>query len=266
MLRKRELLRKYKKLLLKEINHYYLNNKRKGRKNKFSNEFYLNHILKVLFYNYSWESFFDLECDSSTIRKKFYKWRDIGIFYSIYVQLYEKYIKLKLFKDVFIDSSFLQNINCSESVFFSYKMKSKKGLKLHILSDLNCVPICYEISHPSDSDNSYINTLIKKFRKSKKINGRKNIIGDKAYCSLPENKKKFYNNGFTLIVEKKKNQIGHSVFNNKIKPKMKNRFKVEVTFFHIKNTYKRLNQIYDSKIINFETFLIMAISCQILRQ
>ena len=42
--------------------------------NKFENYFYLNYILRILFYGEFWNTFDCKSCDRSTIRKKFYLW------------------------------------------------------------------------------------------------------------------------------------------------------------------------------------------------
>jgi hypothetical protein len=73
-------------------------------------------------------------------------------------------------------------------------------IKLNILSDNNKVPLCYEITNPKGNDSIHINTLIKKLNKKNiNLHVKKYIIGDKGYCSKKINKKKYYNNGYTLI-------------------------------------------------------------------
>lgn len=53
-MKKYELRKKFKKLLLKIIDYFYQHKREKrGRKNKFDYEFYLDCILKVLFYGNS---------------------------------------------------------------------------------------------------------------------------------------------------------------------------------------------------------------------
>lgn len=79
-------------------------------------------------------------------------------------------------------------------------------IKISILSDNNKVPLSYHISNPKGNDSTHINTLIKKLNKEKiNLHSKKYIIGDKGYCSNKKNKKKYYNNGFTLLTHKRKN-------------------------------------------------------------
>ncbi len=75
-------------------------------------------------------------------------------------------------------------------------------IKLNILSDNNKVPLCYvyKITNPKGNNSIHINTLIKKLNKKNiNLHVKKYIIGDKGHCSKKINKKKYYNNGYTLI-------------------------------------------------------------------
>ena len=97
-----------------------------GRKNKFNNEFYLNYIFRILFYGECWNTFFCDKCDRSTIRKKYYRWSDAGIFTYAHDKLFSIYRKNRTFKNLFIDSSTIENYNCTD-VNFCYKIKTKKS-------------------------------------------------------------------------------------------------------------------------------------------
>ena len=81
-MRRDVLFDKYKNILIDIITNY--NNtktKKRGPKFKCNNLFYLKKILHVLLYNHVWESLdTNNMCDISTIRKKFYKWSDLGFF------------------------------------------------------------------------------------------------------------------------------------------------------------------------------------------
>jgi len=67
-----------------------------------------------------------------------------------------------------------------------------------------------------------------------------------------------------LVVESRKNQ--KKVMSDKDKKIYKLRYKVEQTFSHLKRSYKRINVVTDRKIINYDTFLTMAITCQMFRK
>ena len=108
------LITKYKILLLAIINDVYIH--KLGRKCKFSPEFYLDYIFRILFYGENWNTFECTECDRSTIRKKFYKWNEMGIFKIAYAKLIEEYNKHRSYKHFFIDSTIIENVNCSEEV------------------------------------------------------------------------------------------------------------------------------------------------------
>jgi hypothetical protein len=88
------------------------------------------------------------------------------------------------------------------------------------------------------------------------------LVGDKGYINKCIKHRLFKNNKLIkLITPLIKNQRGHK----KNKHTLKKRFKVEAVFGIIKRTYKRLQLIYDRNIKNYETFLIMALTCQFLK-
>ena len=127
-MKRTELIKIYKDILLKIIAK--LDTRTVGRKNKFSNKFYLDYIFRILFYGEYWNTFHCPDCDRSTIRKKFYKWRNIGVFSNALNNMQLKYYKNRTFKYLFIDSAIIQNYNCNESINYYYKMKTKKNNKI----------------------------------------------------------------------------------------------------------------------------------------
>ena len=62
---------------------------------------------------------------------------------------------------------------------------------------------------------------------------------------------------------KRKNQIPNNAKDKKI---LKDRYKVEQTFSHLKRSYKRIDTIEDKKLHNYEIFLMMAVTCQFIKQ
>lgn len=256
-----KLIEIYKNMLLKIIKKIDI--RTVGRKNKFYNDFYLNYIFRILFYGEYWNTFYCPNCDRSTIRKKFYKWKNIGIFETAFNNMQNKYYKNRTFKYLFIDSTIIQNYNCSESINFHYKMKTKKTLKLSVICDNNYVINSSILSDPKKHDSSFTIPLIKKSKMSlKKISY---LVGDKGYISK-KNKNKLKIKKINLITPLKKNQKNAKKINSKNKNILKKRFKVEALFAILKRTYKRLQLIYDRNIDNYKTFLMMAITCQFIKQ
>jgi hypothetical protein len=162
---KRETLIKIYKNILNDILINIKKEKKeyRGRKNKFDNYFYLNYILRVLFYGEFWNTINYTLCDRSTIRKKFYKWDNMGLFKMAYDILFEKYSKNRTFKNLFIDSTIVQNMNCSnnELVKHYFKIVSKKQIKISVICDSNRIPILHKITSPHNHDIKICKNMIK---------------------------------------------------------------------------------------------------------
>ena len=62
-------------------------------------------------------------CDISTIRKRFYNWSDLGFFNCAYKIMYDKYSNNRTFKNMFVDSTIIQNYNCSDRDYIDYYYK-----------------------------------------------------------------------------------------------------------------------------------------------
>lgn len=263
-MRKLDVIQKYKKIL---INIIKKNDVHKiGRKNKFDISFYLDYILRVLFNGEYWNTINCAGCHRSTIRKKFYKWRDMNIFKKAHEKLKLIYNKRRTIKYLFIDSAIIQNMNCSDKnkINYHYKMKTKKTTKLSIICDNNYVVNSFEISSPKIHDSRLTKPLIKKI--ICKLKTKPKLIGDKGYISkrlkhkLIKNKKRIQ-----LITPLRKNQKNSKKINKKNKRILNKRFKVEVLFGILKRTYKRLQLIFDRCMKNYETFFIMASTCQFIK-
>ena len=122
---KLQLLKIYKDILLKIINVVDIYTV--GRKKKYSDEFCLDNILHVLTYCLSWSSLHGV-CNSA-IKKRFYKWKDMGIFYKSYDLLTTLFSSCN--RDFFIDSTIIQNHNNNDLADYTFKIKSKKKLLLN---------------------------------------------------------------------------------------------------------------------------------------
>lgn len=256
------LIKKFKDILNLTIE--ILDKHTSGRKNKFNNYFYLNYIMRILFYGEHWNTFYCDKCDRSTIRKKFYKWQYLGVFRIAHEELLLKYVKNRTFKKLFIDATIIENFNCnSKMIDYYYKIKSKKQLKLSIISDLNNVPLSYILSNPKPHDSTFIKPLIKQLHINIKRNSQ--LIGDAGYLSL---QKQYLLQGkkLNIITPIKKNQIVTLKKKQQIKSILRDRYKVEQTFSHLKRSYCRVRKLEDRHIKNYETFLLMAFSCQIIKQ
>lgn len=237
-----------------------------GRKDKFHINTYLNPILEVLFYGHSWAHVkHSNKVHISTIIKKFHKWKQLGVFKIGLDNMTDKYIANKKIKRLFIDSTCIQNINCSDkSIQYYHKIKSKKQIKLSILCTENNIPISYHLSNPKEHDSKHVPILVNNLRNNNiLLNKNCYIIGDKGYIS----KKTVYNvkdKKIKIVASKRKNQ--KSKHNKNTKKLLNKRYIVEQTFSHLKRSYKRLQNIQDKRLDLFETFLVMGLTCQIIRK
>jgi hypothetical protein len=264
---RKQLMNKFKHIINNTLIDFYKDKIILGRKNKFNNFFYIKYIFRVFFFGDLWETF---NCpsyvDRTTFRKKFCLWRDLGIFTTAFNEMRSLYCNKKKFKNMFIDSACIQNMNCSSNnVAYYHKIKSKKQIKLSIITTENNIPLCHVISNPVIHDSKFIEPLVSQLRTNKiiKLQNNAKIVGDKGYIT----KKKKYNvknKKVTIVTPKRKNQLSRNNKKNKIL--LKKRYVVEQTFSHLRRTYRRLQLIYDRNIKNYETFLIMAFTCQIIRK
>ena len=259
-----KIIKKYISVLDKIITDYEsTKTEKRGRKNKFDNVFYLKRMMNICLYNSSWEHLnFEDTYHYSTIKKKFYKWRDLGFFNYAHTIIFNEYKKNRTFKNMFVDSTIIQNYNGCDKAYidYYYKIVSKKQMKISVICDNNKIPLIWELSKPQKADIKGCINLIPKLN----VNLKKKscVIGDKGYIV----KKKYYRNknkNIKIVSNTKKNQLIQNT--EKEKKLLKNRYLIENSFGSIKNSYKRIRHIYDRNIENYETFFIMAVTCQIIR-
>ena len=250
--------------ILNEIITDYDNTKteKRGRKNKFDNVFYLKRIMNVLLYNVTWKSLnFEDTYHISTIRKKFYKWVELGFFNYAHTIMFDEYKKNRTFKNMFVDSTIIQNYNGNDKEYidYYYKIVSKKQMKISVICDNNKIPLIWELSKPQKADIKGCISLIPKLNVN--LKKKSYVIGDKGYVV---NKKHYRNkkNNIKIVSNTKKNQLKQNT--EKEKKLLKNRYLVEHCFGSIKNSYKRIRHIYDRKMKIYDTFMTMAITCQII--
>ena len=175
--------------------------------------------------------------------------------------MFEKYSKNRTFKNMFVDSTIIQNYNCSDSDYidYYYKIVSKKQMKLSVICDSNKIPLVYELSKPQKSDIKGCIDMIPKINNN--LKKKSFIMGDKGYVV----NKKYYRNknkNIKIVSNKRKNQLKQNTV--KEKNLLKKRYLVENCFATIKNSYKRIRHIYERKIKYFNNFVKMAFTCQII--
>ena len=261
---RRNIIKKFRSYIYIIANNYEMNKiEKRGRPNKFKLHYYIKHIIKVLIYGYAWENL-ECTCDVSTIRKKFYKWRDNEIFYKAYQLCIEYYIDSTEIVNLHIDATVIGNENCQECIGYTYKLKSKKAIKINSIVTDDRITISHIISTPSNHDVYFIEPCVEQL--NDKLNATYHnpiyVNGDKGYTSK-EIKIKLKDKNYILVYPRKKNAISKE--NYKYRNKLKNRFKVEVSYAHTKKRYKRIKIPTDKKILNYNVFYMLSLVMDILR-
>ncbi len=160
-MRKETIKRKLRQKLLFYVKKYDVYTT--GRKNKFNPEFYIKYITIVLFSGICWSELdeFDMGVTSDTIRKKFYRWIELGIFQLAYTDMIKKYGKSRNFPRLDIDSTNIVNANGTENLGYCYKSKGKKSTGLTIISDKNKVVVGYHVHKSSENDSKLITPTLR---------------------------------------------------------------------------------------------------------
>ncbi len=264
-MKKKQLIKKYKEYVLKLMQKIRDNKvDKRGRPSAHSDSYYLNKILKVLFYGHTWESI-TCVCDISTLKRNFYKWRDLGVFNNAYCELFKKYIQEKgRIETLFIDATIIGNKNSNEDVDVAPKIKGKKSSSVTALVTEDRITVAYTITESKSHDIAHLDTIVDNIPKNIGVSYHNPlyIVGDKGYISN-ERKIKYKKNNIILVYPNRRNAIKKTTYRNK--QLLKKRFVVEASFAHLKNGYQRLQLKYDRQTKNYETFLIMAFSCQIVK-
>lgn len=214
--------------------------KKTNHKIYYSNEYYLTNIFEMLNDINKWETLTKLKSYNpviingkesknhyDTIRKKFNKWCDDGIFETAFIECIDK-TKINQSIKLSIDTTFINNKYGIEDIALNIDNKKKKASKISIISDKN--KFIYSIlsikinqkeikkvdkrkkENKKNIKNKRVgfvhdvNTIQDSLDKINKIYNFDNItlMGDKGYIS---NNNYYYNNKeIKLLTYKKKNQ------------------------------------------------------------
>lgn len=242
----------------------------KGRPYAHSVSYYLKYIFKVLFHGQKWVDL-DCTCDESVIRKKFYKWSNLGIFHYAHKYLLEQYSAHKGSIDtLMIDSTVIQNQNSNELVDFGFKFKGKKCRKITSICTEDRVVISCVVTASSEHDINALKPAVTQIDidMGNTYHTPTYLLGDKGYISQKD-KTDLEKDNIILLTPYKRNQKDNNgkrrtlTANQKLL--MKKRVIVEHTFSHLKRSYKRLESVYDVRLVNYISFLEMGLTCQLIR-
>jgi len=234
-------------------------------KTSYSNEYYLTNIFEMLNDINKWETLKKLKTYNpviinnkiasthySTIRKKFNKWSNDGIFESAFnkcINLTKKNLDIKLS----IDSSFINNKYGIEDIALNIDNKKKKASKISLITDSS--KFIYSILSIK-INKSEIKKIDKRKKQNKKLKKKRlgfihdvntiqdtinkinsvydfnsvTLLGDKGYISKKEYK--YNNKKVTLLTYKKINQ----------KPNSKNDLKILKERIYSENAISRIKK------------------------
>jgi hypothetical protein len=236
-----------------------------GRRNKYKLEQYIDGILKVLQFGFSWNNL-DFPIKGDTLRKKFYKWVKLGIFKKIFNDLLENYLKDNNLEFTFIDSTDIANFNGYLDFGFGYKIKNKKSIRLTCLIDSNFCPLFYRFDKSSKHDSKIMEDIVNKNQLNLNSSYHKPIyIGvDKGYQSN-DIKKNLKKQNIIYTTPVKKNCKKKIKLTTKFINCLKKRYKVEHYFSLIKKYFLRITRIMDRSNESYDNFLCMMSSIMIIR-
>jgi transposase len=251
-------------LYLKEIN-YGNKSITKGRPDKEEVDHYINVIFKVIKTGIPWNSLTE-KLHFSTYHKKFVKWNNLNLFENIHKIIIKLLNSRNLLfdnnnKDLYIDSTMTKNINGHEYIGPNHYDRNRNGNKISIIVTKSGIPLGLKLEPSNIHDINIVNDTIDNI--SVKIVGSR-IGGDKGYIStdLKNNLKK--NKDINLITCNKsnaKNNINTVEENNFLK----RRYIVENTNAWIKD-YRRVNNRYEKKALNYEQLIFLSINNIILNK
>ena len=187
----------------------------------------------------------------TTIRKVFNKWSSKDIFKIAYNKMLGKKNKEnnKKIKNVFIDSTFVDNKTGSELVGVNPLNYKKRVTKLSIICD-NSKNIL-NIKEFKSTTNDCI--TIEKTLEGVRLKGRINLIGDKGYHVRQEVKEELRKRKIRLIVPRKKNQKKRCL-RSKDRELLKERNKIENVIKMLKSI-NRISVRKDKRISNYLGFV-----------
>jgi hypothetical protein len=263
--------KEYFNIILKYANEY----KPPRHNTKFTNEYYLHHILNVLSNVVTWKDLMNIKTIKSgntyhykTISKIHLEWARNGVYERAYNQTLEDE-NIKITDNNFIDGTLIINKSGIECIGYGCgESRKKKFTSLTSVCNDNTKPvsiICNEnynkviatrkgiqktirtLPHDSQSIIPAINDISKKYGDIKY-----NLIGDAGFifntANIPSN--------INLITVKRKNQKDQNTENDKIR--LKGRYKIENLFAKIK-VFNRIHVRRDKLIASFMGFVYIAV-------
>lgn len=237
----------------------------KNRRYRYTDKLFIGCIFYVLKYGTTWESFIG-PIPGKQLNKRHNQYLDYDLYSKFYNISLKKYLKTKKIKYLSIDTSTINNKNCTE---FSKRNPLNKGRK------------CGKISATTDDNGSPLSLLVTEFyhhdaklaiknlddlaqndvvqKAISKIEGNDYILCDKGYDSSNVIRKIKAQNMIPIIPPVNryvKNKKKKRKLNKRDKKKLKRRIKCE-HFFGIIKRVAKINCIYEKKIKSYSGLLLM---------
>ena len=183
-----------------------------------------------------------------------------NIFQITYRRVLKRYKLLKgidNFKNFFIDSTMIKNVQGSEKVGPNHYDRNKNGTKVTAIVDDLGAPMCFNINKANESDVKITIPIMKKLKFD-----NVNVISDKGYICL-ENKTILSKKGINLIYPYRRNQNLKNIASEIVL--MRKRNIVEIFFSWFKQ-FRRIRNRYDRKIICYKNFVLLGLTYIVYRK
>ena len=230
-----------------------LNKHKLGRNLKSDFDSYLDKIFYVLRYGIPWRAINCNKLHYTTYHKFYQKLVKLNIFKITYDILVETYCKKNpdKIKTLFIDSSMIKNINGKDNTGRNHYDRNRKGNKITVLVNSIGIPISIVLSpaniHDAKLTETVINNSVIKVLKTK-------IISDKGYINQKVKNKLKRTVNIGLIYPYRKNQI---IKNTSFEKNLLSKRHIVENFFSWMKKYRRIQQRYDSKSVNYLNFIYL---------
>ena len=212
------------------------------RKRLLDNRMCFQSVVKSLETGINWRELpllMKLTCSWSTVYKRFTKWVNDGVLSSIWEELVNRYYDAKSkdaywFKDLFIDSTQVRNIQGRDVIGRNHMDRNRMGTKASVICDRSGIPLSCQMYpsnlHDSQTTENAINGLT--FDISR-IDGRRRtyLIGDKGYISEGTRQRLAARN-IKLLTPYRRNQ---RLRNNPVSLINKERLKKRIVIEHVFN-------------------------------
>ena len=236
------------------------------RSRKISNKVALQEIQEVLRSGTNWRNMKPTIGSCWSYFKRFSTWRRLNVFKTVWKELLELYSKKQLdshpkwFKDIYIDSTLIKNVNGTDCVGRNPTDRGRLGTKVSIICDDNFVPISYSHYGANVADSTTILESYDFIECKIKIDNRNtiNLIGDKGYIAGAEEEilKSVRTN---LLTPFKVNAVKTQYLSLEQRKRLYKRHKIENVFCRM-DKFRRIFYRHDRFVSSFASWHYLAMT------